>query len=300
MAKFDSWLKVIRPQFLVLSFVLIIYGSSVAYFAGYVSLFDSLIALVGLLSLHIAVNLFNEYYDFITGVDINTIKTPFNGGSGVLPAGLVIPKAVYLAAIFFSAIGFFVGIYFLLTKGYALLPILIAGSACVLLYTPHLTRTGLGEFAAGMGLGFLPVLGTYFVISEHFSTNVFLAAIPAGLLTSALLLLSEFPDYNADKIAGRNNLLMILGKQKALWVYIVLIALAYICVLINIVFGYAPVSCVLAFITIPLAIKTVLLIMSSYSSSPKAMLPALAGNVKLVLMTQLLIAIGYLLGVFAS
>ncbi len=295
---FKSWIRVSRVQFLALPVILVFYGSAVAYYDGFVSVLDSLIALIGLLCLHLAVNLFNEYYDFVSELDMRTVKTPFSGGSGVLPAGLVVPKRVYIAAEVFSVMGFAVGVYFLLSKGIFLLPILVLGAICVVFYTPYLTRFGLGEFAAGMGLGFLPILGTYFVIAERFSVESILSAIPAGLLTSGLLLLNEFPDYEPDRSVGRKNLIIVFGKEKAIVIYAALILLSYISVLLNVLFGFAPRSCFIVFLTMPLAYKTIFLAMKSYNSCADDMLAGLASNVKLVLLTQFLIAVGYFVARF--
>ncbi len=289
------WLRVIRAPFLLLSVVLVIYGSGVSYYEGYWNIADSLIALLGLLSLHIAVNVFNEYYDFITGIDINTIKTEFNGGSGVLPSGLIVPEVVYRVGLSAFAVGACVGIYFLSTKGARLIPILVIGAICVLFYTPGFTRLLVGELAAGLGLGVLPVLGTYFVLTGGYSIQAIIASIPAGLLTFNLLLLSEIPDYHADKAGGRKNIVIVFGRKKAILLYSMLVAFVYIYVGIFILTGLMPVSVAIALLTIPLAVRAINIAKSNYDN-PVGLTDALRMNVMLVLGTQLLIAVGYFIG----
>ena len=45
---------------------------------------DLMLVLIGAVSAHISVNTFNEYFDFLSGLDAKTVKTPFSGGSGAL------------------------------------------------------------------------------------------------------------------------------------------------------------------------------------------------------------------------
>ncbi len=294
-AKIKVGFAVIRPQFLILSMILILYGSGVAYYCGYFNPIVSLIALIGLISLHISANVFNEYYDFKTGTDLYTIKTPFSGGSGILPDGKLAPKTVYMIGVLCSLVGIVIGIYFLRTKGLLLLPILIIGGICVLFYTPYLTRLGLGELSAGMGLGILPILGSYFVITGHYSLTAIIASIPAGILTASLLLLNEFPDYEPDKRTGRKNLLILLGKSESLGLYKLMVFSVYIYITIAILTELMPVTTAIALITIPIAVQAIRL-SQKYYNQPVQLIPALDKNVKWVLSTQTLIAIGYVLG----
>ena len=77
---------VARAPFLLLPPTLIAAGASAAAWEGSFSWFRTLVALVGLVALHMAVNALNEWSDMRTGIDLETERTPFSGGSGTLPA----------------------------------------------------------------------------------------------------------------------------------------------------------------------------------------------------------------------
>jgi 1,4-dihydroxy-2-naphthoate octaprenyltransferase len=96
-----------------------------------------------------------------------------------------------------------------------LLPIMVAGALCVLIYTDVLARLGVGEIAAGLGLGWLPVVGAALVNSGEIGRAAVAAGIPAGLMTFNLLLLNEFPDEAADRAGGRKNLVLLFGRRPA-------------------------------------------------------------------------------------
>ncbi len=56
-----------------------------AWYDGAFFLSWALLALLGLLLAHVSVNVLNDYFDYRSGVDLKTQRTPFSGGSGILP-----------------------------------------------------------------------------------------------------------------------------------------------------------------------------------------------------------------------
>lgn len=293
--KLKIWFLETRPQFLLLSVILVIYGSSVAFYHGYFNFSDFLIALIGLVALHIAVNVINDYYDYKSGIDLATQRTPFSGGSGILPSGALKPEEVYRFGILCFIFGLLIGIYFLIVKGILLAPIIIIGAISVYFYTTHLAKLMLGEIFAGLGLGTLPVLGSYFVQTRFYSLQALIASIPPGILTNNLLLLNEFPDYEADKKAGRKNFVIALGKEKAVKLYSALTLLTYAFIAIATILKLMPPTALISFLTFPTALKAIKGAQKYYNDIEK-LIPALACNVKVVLGTQLLLALGYVLG----
>jgi 1,4-dihydroxy-2-naphthoate octaprenyltransferase len=123
------------------------------------------------------------------------------------------------------------------------------------------------------------------------------AAIPSGILVHNLLFLNEFPDTEADKTAGRKTLPITLGKTKASIVYSALTALVYLWIVVWVAAGLMPVFCLIALATLPFAVRAIRGALR-YQDESKLM-PAMANNVLVVLLTQLLLGIGYLLaGIF--
>src|SRR4030042_5008663 len=94
--KLKVWFAETRPQFLLLSVVLAFLANAVAWNDGYFHLGHALLAFLGLLLCHIGVNVLNDYFDYRSGIDLKTRRTPFSGGSGILPAGLLGARSVYL------------------------------------------------------------------------------------------------------------------------------------------------------------------------------------------------------------
>lgn len=295
-----GWLLVTRPPFLILPVVLAFLGTSIAwYHDGVFHLGHALLAFFGFLLAHISVDVLNEYLDYKSGVDFDTKKTPFSGGSGALPAGLIKPRqALWFGLACFLAI-LPIGIYFVIVSGWQLLPLLLVAAACLLLYTPVILKTGYPEWAPGIGFGLLPILGFYFVQTGSYTLPVFIATVPSTILAHNLLLLNEFPDVEADRKAGRKTLPIAIGKVKASIVYSILTALVYLWIIGGVVAGVMPPYCLIALLTLPFAIKAIQGSMQ-YQDMGK-LVPAMANNVLIVLLTQLLLGIGYILsGVFLA
>ncbi len=288
-----KWLLVIRAPFLPLSVVLAFLGACIAWYGGAFHLGWALLAFFGLLLAHISVDVLNEYSDYKSGVDLETQRTPFSGGSGAIPSGLVSPRqALWLGIASFLVI-VPIGIFFVVISGWALLPLLLVAALCIFLYTPLILKTRWPEWAPGLGMGTLPVLGAYFVQTGDYAIPAIIAAIPSGILVHNLLLLNEFPDVEADGKAGRKTTPIVMGKAKASILYSVLTVVVYLWIIGGVVAGQMPAFSLLALLTLPLAVKA---IRGARKHQDMAkLIPAMANNVMVVLLTQLLLGIGYIL-----
>jgi 1,4-dihydroxy-2-naphthoate octaprenyltransferase len=219
MSALKAYAAVARAPFLLLPPTLVASGAAAAAWDGSFSWSRTVLALVGLVSLHMAVNIFNEWSDMRSGIDLATERTPFSGGSGTLPAGGMRPRTALVFGLVCAGVGLAIGVWFLLEVGWVLLPIIVAGAISVLAYTDVLARIGVGEMMAGFGLGAGPVLGAALVQGGGWSTAAVAASVPAFLMTFNLLLLNEFPDEDADREGGRRNLVILLGRRPAAWIY---------------------------------------------------------------------------------
>jgi len=282
-----------RPQFLILSVVLAVLGTSIAWYEGHFNWGEALLAGFGLVLAHAACNVLNDYFDYKSGVDKVTRETPFSGGSGMLKKGLLTPREVLWIGIVCLLIDLPIGIYFILVKGWLLLPLLAVAAFCIILYSPLVLHGHWPEWSPGLGLGVLPVLGMYFSQTGYYSWPALIASIPSGFLVHNLLLLNEFPDIEADKVAHRRTLPITAGPRNAAIVYTTATVLTYLWVMGAVALKVMPVFTLLSLLTLPFAVKA---IRGSFKSGDMSVLvPAMAANVMVVLLTQLLIGIGYVL-----
>ena len=291
--KLKRWLLVIRAPFLPLSVVLAFLGTCIAWYDGAFHLGYALLAFFGLLLAHISVDVLNEYFDYKSGVDLETVRTPFSGGSGALPSGLISPKQALWLGVGSFVVIVPVGIYFTIISGWLLLPLLLVAAVCILLYTPYILKLRWPEWAPGLGMGALPVLGAYFVQTGAYTLPVVVACVPSGILVHNLLLLNEFPDVEADSKGARRTLPIVIGRVKAGVVYSVLTAVVYLWIVGGVAAGQMPAFSLIALLTLPFAVKAIHGALKHQEMAK--LVPAMANNVLVVLLTQLLLGIGYIL-----
>jgi 1,4-dihydroxy-2-naphthoate polyprenyltransferase len=296
MERVGYWLQEIRGPFLALSVVLVFLGTSVAAAEGMFDLSRALLAVAGLVLLHISVNVLNEHSDYVTGIDFDTNPTPFSGGSGMLTAGHISASSAYAVGVISLAMGVAIGLFFVWVTNLRLFPLLLIGGIAVYFYTTVFARHMVGELFAGLGLGFLPILGASFIQTGHYSTAAFAVAVPAGLLTFNLLLINELPDLEADRKGGRRNLVTAFGPEPAGKLYSVLMASVYVWIVAAVALKLIPAYALIALLTIFIAWKPMTWTWS-HVGNKEAMVPALGANVAANLATQALLGMGFLASV---
>ena len=291
MTRLKVWLLETRPNFLLLTPIVYFVGLASALIEGYHRPLNAVLGLVGALLAHVSVNVLNDYYDYKSGLDLRVRRTPFSGGSGILPQGLLNPERVYLLGLSTLLIGLLIGVYFLLTLGLGLLLILIPAALSVYLYTTHLSHWYVGEFFAGLNFGPLMTLGAYYLQAGRFGWTPFIAGLIPGILVGTLLFLNEFPDVEADISVGRRNLVILLGRRRASRLYALLIASVYIYIAVAVLLRLLPWTCLISLLTLPIAVRAVRGALINYDDVA-ALIPAMASNVIVVLSTSALTALG--------
>ena len=297
MDRLKFWFLETRPQFLILSLILAFLGTAVAWYNhGSVNICYALLAGLGLVLTHASVNILNDYFDFRSGIDQSAKRTPFSGGSGILPANLLTPRHVLWLGIATFVLAVPIGIYFSIVSGWQLLPLLLVAAFFIVLYSPLILKHPWPEWAAGAGLGALPILGMYFVQTGAYTWEAVIACIPSAFLVHNLLLLNEFPDVEVDKIANRKTLPIAIGRKKATLVYIAVNIAVYAWIIGWVAARVMPVWALLALLSLPLCIKATNGAM--HNEEPDKIIPGMAANVMNVLLTQLLLGIGYVIAYF--
>ncbi len=287
-----------RPPFLLLTpaCVLVGLGTAALETQGQVPWPLFALALVGALAAHISVNAFNEYFDFRSGLDARTQRTPFSGGSGTLPAAPEAARGTQALAWGTLLLTAAIGGYFLLRVGWGLLWVGLLGVILVYVYTNWVTRSPLLCLVApGLGFGPLMVLGTHYVLTGHYSWPAFWASLVPFFLVNDLLLLNQFPDVEADRSVGRRHYPILWGRAKAARLYVAFLVLAYLVPVVGVAAQWLPPWSLLSLLTLVLAVPTAQRVLRFADDLPQLM-PALGHNVLLNLLTPVLLALGLWLG----
>ena len=297
MSQLKLLLGPMRVPFLILTPACVLLGIGTAVWtSGHVNLFYLAPIFIGAVCAHISVNAFNEYFDFKSGLDSQTTRTPFSGGSGTLPARPDLARPALNIAWIALAIASLIGVYFLVVRGLALLPLGLLGMFVIITYTTWWTRNPLlCLLAPGLGFGPLVVMGTDFVLTGRYSWIAFVASLLPFFLVNNLLLLNQFPDVEADQSIGRKHLPIVAGRRASSLIYGAFLLLAYLTLLFGACLHYLPPASLLGVLTILIAVPASVNAFRYAEDTPK-LIPSMGLNVIISVATPALAGIGLLIG----
>ena len=255
----NTILATMRLPFLILTPVCIFLGVSIAIFQG-IQVNVSTVILIALaaLSSHISVNTLNEYFDFKSGLDAMTQRTPFSGGSGALVANPQSLSHVLIVGMFTLFVTVLIGLYFVYQLGFEVLPIGFIGVILIVTYTSWINKSPMiCLIAPGLGFGILFVVGTVYVLSGEFAQLSWYLALVPFFLVNNLLLLNQYPDIKADQKVGRNHVPIAYGVKTASIIYTVFSILTFGLIIVLVTLGVIPKLSLIALLPLPLAISAI-------------------------------------------
>jgi len=242
-------------------------------------------ALVVALAIQIGTNYANDYSDGVRGTDEGRV-----GPLRLTASGLASPAAVRNAALLSFAVAGVTGLALAAVTSWWLLAV---GAACLAagwLYTggprPY-GYLGLGEVFVFVFFGLVATMGSAYLQAGRLTWVSFAAALPVGLLATALLEANNLRDIDGDAVSGKRTLAVRLGRTRAGWLYVGSLAAA--AVGIGLLAHWRP-WVLLALLALPLAVKPVQIVLSG--AEGRALLPVLGATGRLQLAVGLLLVVG--------
>jgi 1,4-dihydroxy-2-naphthoate octaprenyltransferase len=282
-----------RLPFVILAPMCVLVGVGTAYrTTGHMNWLYLVLTLIAGTAAHISVNSFNEFFDFKTGLDAHTQRTPFSGGSGTLQAHPELETGALTIAWVALAVTALIGAYFTFVWGWMALPLGLLGLALLYGYTAWMVYNPiLCLLAPGLGFGPLMVLSTNFALTGTYSWQALVASLVPFFLVSDLLLLNQFPDLEADRSSGRRHYPILLGRTLSGYIYIAFLISAYLVIALGVIFGFLPLFSLLGLLTIFLAAQVIRNVLTNSENVP-ALIPSMGQNVLINLLTPALLAVG--------
>jgi 1,4-dihydroxy-2-naphthoate octaprenyltransferase len=298
--KLKLWLLELRAPFFTATIVPIRLGAHIAWArTGILHWGYFLLALLGGLLLHAGTNVANDYFDHLSRCDDINVEfvSPFTGGSRMIQEALLKPREILAEAFLSFALACLIGLYLAYQRGPVIIILGLIGLASGFFYTAppiSLASRGVGEFFVGLNFGVLMTIGSYYVQTQALAWEPVVASIPVALLITAILYINEFQDAPADHAAGKDTLVVRLGRERAASGYAVLLAATYGSICLGILSRILSPFTLLGLLTLPLAWKAVKITRLHYDD-PLKLTPANADTILIHLLTGLLLSLGYLL-----
>jgi len=242
--------------------------------------------LAGVVLAVVGVEAFNEYFDSRMGTDrvFNPAELP-PMSDAVLWLGV---------AAFAGALA--VGIHLTLVGGWPILAFALLGGMAAIFYVAPPIRwayRGLGELVIALSYGPWMVLGSLYLHTRALSWPALVASLVPGFLIMALAVVNAIPDYHQDRLVGKRNLCVRLGRRRAVTLYLALASAGLLVVPVAVFAGVLPWPCLAALLAVPLLVKSGRAARTTYET-PRAFVPAVRSIVTCYLVAVLLVIAGLL------
>jgi 1,4-dihydroxy-2-naphthoate octaprenyltransferase len=282
------WVEAARPRTLPAAIAPVVVGTAAAQ---RFSAWRFLTALAVALALQIGVNYANDYYDGVRGID----TTERVGPRRAVASGLIAPARMRAAMLAAFAVAGGAGLALAAAVGWELVVVGLACVAAAVGYSggprPY-ASVGLGELSVFVFFGLVATVGSAYVQAERILPAAVAAAVPIGLLVTAILVANNVRDIVTDAAAGKRTLAVRLGRRRTGLLYTALLAGAFAAVSVVALLARSPAP-LLTLAALPLAVAPSRLLASSAEGA--SLLPVLAATARLVLVFALLLAIGLLM-----
>jgi 1,4-dihydroxy-2-naphthoate octaprenyltransferase len=246
-----------RPWSFTMTFSSVTIGTLVAALAGRFSPILYALTLAGMVALHAATNVLNDFFDVRHGVDrVGAPTTKYRlhpAAFGQAPLSSILSISITLYGVTLVA-----GAYLAYVSSLWILVVVAAGMAGSVLYTADpvvLKARALGEVTVFVMWGLLIPLGAFMVQTGAFSLAPAAAGLPIGVLVGLVLLANNIRDIDYDGSVGTRTFAVVVGKERAAKVYGWLLALTYLLVAAGIVVSLLPIWSLLVFLIAPEALK---------------------------------------------
>ena len=226
-----AWLLAARPKTLSGAAVPVMIGLALSFvdsgkYQGDVfSWTAAVLCLLFAFIMQIDANFINDLFDYAKGTDDRATRL---GPERACAQGWVSIDAMKYAIATTTCLACVVGLPLVLFGG---LEMILIGMFCVafcFLYTTHLSYMGLGDLLVLVFFGFVPVCFTYYVQLHTFTLELIIASLACGIVIDALLLVNNFRDRDTDKNAGKITLVVRIGAEKSLQLYLMVGILAVV------------------------------------------------------------------------
>jgi 1,4-dihydroxy-2-naphthoate octaprenyltransferase len=288
--------RMLRAQICVTTLSSVALGAQIAWHDGHFHWGYYGLTMLGVAIAHIALNVDNDYRDYLSGADANNPSpTLYSGGSRILQAGDLSPSVFFIVAQGGFALCALIGFYLAYARGWPILALGLLAGVLIFFYSRlAYTGHGLGELTTFVASGPLLVGGAYYVQAQTFALDAWLCSLASGFGIANIVFINEFPDYVGDKASGKNTLVVVLGRRRAVTGFAVLLALTYAPIVVGVLSGAMPQAALLVLLTLPLAYASVQIARANYNNLP-GLLPANFMTILLHVLNMLLVTGAYMI-----
>lgn len=258
---FAQFYRLSRPRTLTAAFSPVILGSAYgsimheSIHPWWLTLLYVLMILFCVMSAQIAANIWNEYFDFKSGLDLNQVI----GNSGSIVKEGISPSRIKNLGYIFTITPLIVGIILAAAITWWFIPV---GAICILISLFYsggpkpISRTPYGELASGVAMGLSIVCITAYTVTGQLYIDFLIPALPSTILIGNIMMTNNLRDFSNDQQHGRRTLVILLGKDTGIQLLRGLFLFCSAWLVLWVVLGYLPYYALLGLISLIPAFKS--------------------------------------------
>jgi 1,4-dihydroxy-2-naphthoate octaprenyltransferase len=233
----SKWLISTRAAVLIMTFLSGAIAGILAFRDGKFNFWWWLFLAIGLILAHATNNLFNDYTDYVRGVDQdNYYRAQY--GPQPLVHGFMTRRQLLAYALVTGLIALAAGAVLVAARGPLALALLGLGVFFVLFYTWPLKYIALGEIAVLVVWGPLMIGGGYFVITGAWDWNVVIASLVYALGVTTVIFGKHVDKYKVDQAKHIHTLPVLIGEKAGRFTILGMFLLQYLAVIYLILTGF--------------------------------------------------------------
>ena len=224
----SKWLISTRAAVLVMTFISAALAGLFAWRDGSFNFLPWIALTFGLILAHASNNIFNDYTDFVRGVDKDNYYRNIYGAQPVA-SGLMTKRQHLTYFAVTALIALLLGVYLISYTGFnpTTWILLGLGAFFLLFYTWPLKGLALGEVAVLIVWGPLMIGGGYFVLTQQWSWNVVLASLPYVLGVTTVIFGKHIDKLEMDKQKGIHTLPVVIGEKASRYAVLAMMIAPY-------------------------------------------------------------------------
>jgi 1,4-dihydroxy-2-naphthoate octaprenyltransferase len=282
--KIIFWIRNARPVALPQSIFPAVLAVMMAFGSSGFSFLCSIAAMIGVVFLHLSMNLFDDYFDYKNhDVEIrkeladNTMLSRTGKCKYLISQEASLKQLFYAATFFLFIAAVFGGIIFLY-RGMVILYLMLIGGVLGFFYSAkplRLSYHGLGELTVGIMFGPLLMTGMFYAACGVYRHTIGFVSCSVGLLVANILFTHSILDYHPDRYVRKKTLAVLMKSSLLQFVCsCVLTLLPFVLIGYGILFDYLSTWYALTLLVFPLGIYLMYLMFAYFRYPQKQFSPS--------------------------
>ena len=252
----SKWLISTRAAVLIMTFISAALAGLFAWRDNSFSFLPWLVLTLGLILAHASNNIFNDYTDFMRGVDKDNYYRNIYGAQPIA-SGLMSKRQHLTYFAVTAVIALVLGLYLIWYAGFSATAWMLLGLGAffLLFYTWPLKGLAMGEIAVLIVWGPLMIGGGYYVLAHQWNWNVVIASLPYVLGVTTVIFGKHIDKLDMDKKKGIHTLPVVIGEKASRYAVLAMMIAPYLFTLYLIAARFFTPVMLIVFLALPIFLK---------------------------------------------